>query len=403
MSRLYWTDHISKSKKNSYHDILYINAVPDELSQLKEIVRDTNPRSITTTVDHRNGWFENLFAVRTIERELKHCLSKNQNVSIKVIRGEATASRLAPGRSFEIGAATYHVVASTLSSPEESWPFLSRLAQRTRRDGIVLLNILNPNERKDDHIFESAGFEVLERKDTRVTLRAPWRDESTQPGQTYMLTQESMISILSSCPNRDKTDIGAPVASSSIKDRLVQEEQSMETEIKVPRSSTNETTLLSSFRDDVLNRAQQYADIKTSEYDPLNDILDNTTRLCVELERISGIESASCASLAISFISMALHRPVRSDVAICANLELDPENTGYEASELVYLEPVSNIESRLRSARCASIPTIVLASSQRESVEKLPADAREGLYIEYCDTLEELFDLSFCEDPYFTL
>ena len=117
-----------------------------------------------------------------------------------------------------------------------------------------------------------------------------------------------------------------------------------------------------------------------------------------ELERVSGIESASCASLAISFISMALHRPVRSDVAICANLELEPDEDStiaYEASNLVTLKPVSNIESRIRSARCAAIPTIVLASSQRESVEKLPDELRSGLFIEYCDSLEELFDLCF--------
>ena len=310
-SRQYWTDHLSKGSKDNGHDILYVNAVPDDLTHLKDIIKETNPKSITTTVDHSDGWFKNLFAVRKIKSELRDL---TQNVSIKTIRGDATASVLAPGRSFEIGVATYDIVASdsTLEHSEEPWSFLSCLAQRTRRDGIVLLNVRNEY---DDNLFQSAGFEILEREDTIVTLRAPWRYESTPPGHAYMLTQDSMISMLSSCPNRDKTEIGAPVASSSIKDRLAQEKESMETEIIVAPSPTNETPsneTLSSFRNDVLNRAQQCADIKTSEYDPLNDVLDNTTRLCVELERVSGIESASCATLAISFISMALHRPVRS-------------------------------------------------------------------------------------------
>ena len=397
--RQYWTDYLSKDKD---HDILYVNAVPDDMTHLKDIIKETNPKSITATVDHSEGWFKNFFAVRKIESELKDL---TQNASIKAIREDAKASVLAPGRSFEVGVATYDVVASQLPS-EEPWSFLSCLAQRTRRDGIVSLNV---PRKYDDNLFQSAGFEILEREDTIVTLRAPWRYESTPPGHAYMLSQDSMISMLSSCPNRDKTEIGAPVASSSIKDRLASETESMETEIILAPSPTNETPTnetLSSFRNDVLNRSQQYAEIKTFEYDPLNDVLDNTTRLCVELERVSGIESASCASLAISFISMALHRPVRSDVAICANLELEPDEDStiaYEASNLVTLKPVSNIESRIRSARCAAIPTIVLASSQRESVENLPDELRSGLFIEYCDSLEELFDLCFCEDPYFTL
>ena len=367
------------------------------MTHLKDIIKETNPKSITATVDHSEGWFKNFFAVRKIESELKDL---TQNASIKAIRGDAKASVLAPGRSFEVGVATYDVVASQLPS-EEPWSFLSCLAQRTRRDGIVSLNV---PRKYDDNLFQSAGRNWNDNQICRGSVAL--RIDSPACLHAYTRFHDIHAFVMSeSRQDRDRST----VASSSIKDRLASETESMETEIILAPSPTNETPTnetLSSFRNDVLNRSQQYAEIKTFEYDPLNDVLDNTTRLRVELERVSGIESASCASLAISFISMALHRPVRSDVAICANLELEPDEDStiaYEASNLVTLKPVSNIESRIRSARCAAIPTIVLASSQRESVENLPDELRSGLFIEYCDSLEELFDLCFCEDPYFTL
>jgi len=402
--RKYWTNHSVLAKESS--DVLYVNAVPENLKELEEIVKKTKPRSISTTSNPRDGWFKNLFAVRKIESTLKELVPSH--VTIKAIQGEATAARLAPGHSLDTDAARFDIVASRFSEEEDPWKFLASLAKRTRRDGIVLLTLDRPLE--DHRIFQRAGFEMLDPQDNsnnKVVLRAPWRYESPPPGHTYLLTQESMSSVVSSCPNRKKTGIGAPVATSSIKDRLKEEEErsstddasTLETEIIVPAS----LEIQQEFREDVVNRAQQCAEIKTSEYDPLNDILDETTRLRVELEHVSSIESASCASLCISFVSMALHRPVRSDVTICANLQLDPEDTGYESSELVYLDSVSHIESRLRSARCASIQTVVLASSQRESVEALSEEVQSGVFIEYCDTLEELFDLCFCEDPFFAL
>jgi predicted ATP-dependent protease len=122
------------------------------------------------------------------------------------------------------------------------------------------------------------------------------------------------------------------------------------------------------------------------------------------------------AAAALSLISLALGRGVRPDLAVAgiisANGELEPAN-GYPSRGPAAVERI------LTAARAAGSAVVVLPAANRDDVV-LPyrmrskesenasvvaagscANSDMDLEIHFCERLDELFEVAFCEDTFF--
>ena len=130
-----------------------------------------------------------------------------------------------------------------------------------------------------------------------------------------------------------------------------------------------------------------------SEYQSGNEYLD-TRDIHVHIPEGATPKDGPSAGVTMvtSLLSLALDRPVRSDLAMTGEVSL----TGKVLA-------VGGIEEKTVAARRAGITCLLFPEANRRDFEELPSHLKEGLEVHFAQDYTKIFEVSFGEEDFFTV
>ncbi|CAA7015897.1 unnamed protein product [Microthlaspi erraticum] len=93
--------------------------------------------------------------------------------------------------------------------------------------------------------------------------------------------------------------------------------------------------------------------------------------------------SAGCTMIT-SFLSLAMKRPVRKDLAMTGEVTL----TGR-------ILPIGGVKEKTIAARRSQVKMIIFPEGNRSDFDELPENVKEGLHVHFADEYEQIFELAF--------
>ena len=96
-------------------------------------------------------------------------------------------------------------------------------------------------------------------------------------------------------------------------------------------------------------------------------------------------------TLVTSLLSLALDRPVRSDLAMTGEITLTGKVTA-----------VGGIKEKVVAARRAGIECLVLPEMNRRDYDELEDYLKEGLEVHFAEDYGKVFEVAFSEEDFFT-
>ena len=91
-------------------------------------------------------------------------------------------------------------------------------------------------------------------------------------------------------------------------------------------------------------------------------------------------------TMVTSMLSLAMEKPVRSDVAMTGGISL----TGK-------VLPVGGIKEKIMAARRAGIKCVVLPAANQRDFEEIPEYLKEDLEVHYAEDYETVYNVAFAE------
>lgn len=91
-------------------------------------------------------------------------------------------------------------------------------------------------------------------------------------------------------------------------------------------------------------------------------------------------------TMVTAMLSLALDRPVRSDLAMTGEVSL----TGK-------VLPVGGIKEKTMAARRAGVSCLIFPAANKRDFEEIPDYLKENLEVHFVDEYEKVFQIAFCE------
>ena len=139
--------------------------------------------------------------------------------------------------------------------------------------------------------------------------------------------------------------------------------------------------------------AHTVARAKLHRWDPTNDYFDRA-RIHMHIPEGATPKDGPSAgiTMATALVSLALDRPIRSDIAMTGEVSL----TGK-------VLPVGGIKEKTISAKRSGATCLILPADNRRDYEELPEYLREELEVHFVEHYDDVFDIAFGEDRFFDL
>lgn len=133
--------------------------------------------------------------------------------------------------------------------------------------------------------------------------------------------------------------------------------------------------------------ANTVARARLQKYQPGNDYFDkNDIHMHVPEGATPKDGPSAGVTMVTAMLSLALDRPVRSDLAMTGEISL----TGR-------VLPVGGIKEKIMAARRAGITCLIFPAGNKRDFDEVPAYLKEDLEVHFCDDYEQVFQVAFCE------
>ena len=132
---------------------------------------------------------------------------------------------------------------------------------------------------------------------------------------------------------------------------------------------------------------------KLHRWDPTNDYFDRA-RIHMHIPEGATPKDGPSAgiTMATALVSLALDRPIRSDIAMTGEVSL----TGK-------VLPVGGIKEKTISAKRSGATCLIFPANNRRDYEELPEYLREEMEVHFVEHYDDVFDIAFGEDRFFDM